>query len=320
MFLSNLMVGYLNQILGSSAPPSPSSSPGVLEGAVSEAADIKNAEEAISWLKRITPDIMDYLLILGRKLLIALVIFFIGRQLIKWLKRILDRSFHRSNMDLGVAKFLLSMISIVLNIFLVIIVIGILGVETSSFAAVIGSAGLTLGLALQGSLSNFAGGVLILIMKPFRIGDYIITQNLEGTVTSIDIFYTRLLTVDNRKVVIPNGGLSNSSIVNVTNEEIRRLDLIIPVAYDCNIKEVKAVLEKLLDRQELILTEEMRNIYVDGFMDSSISIGIRVWTKKEDYWDLKWKLLEEIKEDFDRNHIGIPFNQLDITIRDQGNN
>lgn len=320
MFLSNLMVGYLNQILGSSAPPSPSSSPGVLEGAVSEAADIKNAEEAISWLKRITPDIMDYLLILGRKLLIALVIFFIGRQLIKWLKRILDRSFHRSNMDLGVAKFLLSMISIVLNIFLVIIVIGILGVETSSFAAVIGSAGLTLGLALQGSLSNFAGGVLILIMKPFRIGDYIITQNLEGTVTSIDIFYTRLLTVDNRKVVIPNGGLSNSSIVNVTNEEIRRLDLIIPVAYDCNIKEVKAVLEKLLDRQELILTEELRNIYVDGFMDSSISIGIRVWTKKEDYWDLKWKLLEEIKEDFDRNHIGIPFNQLDITIRDQGNN
>lgn len=320
MFLSNLVVGYLNQILGSSAPPSPSSSPGVLEGAVSEAADIKNAEEAISWLKRITPDIMDYLLILGRKLLIALVVFFIGRQLIKWLKRILDRSFHRSNMDLGVAKFLLSMISIVLNIFLVIIVIGILGVETSSFAAVIGSAGLTLGLALQGSLSNFAGGVLILIMKPFRIGDYIITQNLEGTVTSIDIFYTRLLTVDNRKVVIPNGGLSNSSIVNVTNEEIRRLDLIIPVAYDCNIKEVKAVLEKLLDRQELILTEEMRNIYVDGFMDSSISIGIRVWTKKEDYWDLKWKLLEEIKEDFDRNHIGIPFNQLDITIRDQGNN
>lgn len=320
MFLSNLMVGYLNQILGSSAPPSPSSSPGVLEGAVSEAADIKNAEEAISWLKRITPDIMDYLLVLGRKLLIALVILFIGRQLIKWLKRILDRSFHRSNMDLGVAKFLLSMISIVLNIFLVIIVIGILGVETSSFAAVIGSAGLTLGLALQGSLSNFAGGVLILIMKPFRIGDYIITQNLEGTVTSIDIFYTRLLTVDNRKVVIPNGGLSNSSIVNVTNEEIRRLDLIIPVAYDCNIKEVKAVLEKLLDRQELILTEEMRNIYVDGFMDSSISIGIRVWTKKEDYWDLKWKLLEEIKEDFDRNHIGIPFNQLDITIRDQGNN
>lgn len=320
MFLSNLMVGYLNQILGSSASPSPSSSPGVLEGAVSEAADIKNAEEAISWLKRITPDIMDYLLVLGRKLLIALVIFFIGRQLIKWLKRILDRSFHRSNMDLGVAKFLLSMISIVLNIFLVIIVIGILGVETSSFAAVIGSAGLTLGLALQGSLSNFAGGVLILIMKPFRIGDYIITQNLEGTVTSIDIFYTRLLTVDNRKVVIPNGGLSNSSIVNVTNEEIRRLDLIIPVAYDCNIKEVKAVLEKLLDRQELILTEEMRNIYVDGFMDSSISIGIRVWTKKEDYWDLKWKLLEEIKEDFDRNHIGIPFNQLDITIRDQGNN
>lgn len=319
MLQSNLFLGYLGQKIQTQLP-SPSPSPGALEKAVSEASEIKNTEEAIGWFKSVAPDILDYAFLLGKKILVALIVLFIGRQLIKWLKRVLDRSFRRSNMDIGVAKFLMSIVNITLNIFLLIVVIGIVGIETGSFAAVIGSAGLTLGLALQGSLSNFAGGVLILMMKPFRIGDYIITQNLEGTVTGIDIFYTRLLTVDNRKVVIPNGGLSNSSIVNVTNEEIRRLDLIIPVAYDCNIKKVKAVIEKLLDKQDLILTEEARNIFVDGFMDSSISIGIRVWTKKEDYWELKWKLLEEIKETFDRNQISIPFNQLDVTVKSEGNN
>lgn len=267
--------------------------------------------EAVSWIQKLLPSV----LLFGKKLLFALLFYWIGRRLIKWMKRILSRSFNRSNMDEGVAKFLLSMANISLHVVLIVVSISILGVETSSLAAVVGSAGLTLGLALQGSLSNFAGGVLILIMKPFRIGDYIKANGMEGTVTSIDIFYTRLLTVDNQKVVIPNGGLSNSDIVNVTNEEIRRLDLLIPISYQQDIKHIKKILGEVVDRQEFAIKEEPINIYVDSFMESSISIGIRIWTKKEDYWQLKWKLLEEIKEQFDANGISIPFQQMDVNIK-----
>lgn len=287
----------------------------ILTGSINEDVS-KEVKQAAAWLQNIKDSAID----LGIRLVLALVFYLIGRKLIKWIKKLLNRSFERSNMDEGVHKFLISMISISLNILLIVVAITIMGVETSSLAAVIGSAGLTLGLALQGSLSNFAGGVLILIMKPFRIGDYIVANGLEGTVTSIDIFYTRLLTVDNQKVVIPNGGLSNSSIVNVTNEEVRRLDLSIPVSYDADIKKVKAVLSELAARQDKILKDEPVTIYVDAFMDSSINIGIRVWTLKENYWHLKWDMLEQIKEAFDAHHISIPFNQLDVMIKTEGDN
>ena len=257
---------------------------------------------------------------LGYKLIIAFIFFIIGKKLIKWVKKIINRSFERSSMDEGVHKFLISLIGISLNVLLIVAAISILGVQTTSLAAVIGSAGLTVGLALQGSLSNFAGGVLILIMKPFRMGDYIIANGVEGTVTSIDIIYTRLLTIDNRKVVIPNGGLANSNIVNVTNEEVRRLDLLIPVSYNCDIKQVKQILNNIVEKHELVLKEQPITIYVDSFMDSSISIGVRMWTEKENYWKLKWDLLEIIKETFDKKHISIPFNQLDVNIKTDGIN
>lgn len=263
------------------------------------------------WVEKLKESAVDF----GLKLILALICLFIGKKLIKWIKKLINRSFERANMDEGVHKFLNSLIGISLNIILIVAVIGILDVQTTSLAAIVGSAGLTLGLALQGSLSNFAGGVLILIMKPFRIGDYIVANGMEGTVTSIDIIYTRLLTIDNQKVVIPNGGLANSNIVNVTNEEVRRLDLLIPVAYESDIKQVKLILSHLLEKQEFVMKEEPISIYVDNFLDSAISIGIRVWTKKENYWKLKWELLEKIKETFDKEKISIPFNQLDVNIK-----
>lgn len=276
----------------------------------------KNVQEVTGWLGKIKESAVNF----GIRFLIALVFLLVGRKLIGWCKHILQRSFRRSNLEEGVQKFLLSFVGIGLHILLLVAAVGILGIDNSSITAVVGSLGLTIGLALQGSLSNFAGGVLILVMKPFRIGDYILANGMEGTVTSIDVFYTRLLTIDNRKVVIPNGGLSNANIVNVTNEDNRRLDLLIPVSYQCDIKKVKVLLEQLVRRQEMILREEPISVFVDSFADSAIQIGVRMWTRKEDYWTLKWKLLEEIKECFDDNHISIPFNQLDVNLVNQSIN
>lgn len=268
-------------------------------------------KEAITWLEKLIPSLIS----LGKKLAIAIVFIIICRRLIHWLKKLLERSFKRSNLDEGVAKFLLSLISVSLNILMAIIAVNIIGIATGSLVALLGSAGLTVGLALQGSLQNFSGGVLILIMKPFRIGDYIIAGTDEGTVTGIDIFYTKLLTIDNKKVVIPNGGLSNQSIINVTNEENRRLDLIIPIEYSEEIKRVKEILLSIILQHESVLKEEPIDVFVNDFADSSILIGVRAWTKKEDYWPLKWALLEEIKDEFDKNNISIPFNQLDVRIK-----
>ena len=265
------------------------------------------------WLERITSALAG----LGKDIVAALIIFFIGRKIVKWLNKVLKTSFKRSNLEEGLSHFLLSFINIALNVIVAFIAVSVFDSVVASIMAVLGSAGLTLGLALQGSLSNLAGGVLILIMKPFQVGDYIITGSKEeGTVVGIDIFYTHLLTVDNRRVVIPNGGLSNASITNVTHEPIRRLDLLVSIDYSENIKKVKEILTELIEIQDMVLKENPVEIFVNSFDPSAISIGIRVWTAKENYWVLKWKLLEEIKEAFDRNQIVIPFDQLDVNIND----
>lgn len=218
-------------------------------------------------------------------------------------------------MEEGVIRFLLSLSKVVLNIMLIVIVAQILGLETSSVVAIVGSAGLAIGLALQGSLANLAGGVLILIMKPFVMGDYIIYGDKEGTVVSIDIIYTRLLTPDNRKVTLPNGALANADIINVTNEPVRRLDLSVSIDYSENIKKVKDILVNLLSGHEYILPDHDIDIFVNSFDPSSINIGYRVWVNTEDYWTLRWQLMEEVKNAFDEHEIVIPFDQLDVQIK-----
>ncbi len=250
----------------------------------------------------------------GKKIVIALLVFLVGKWLIKHLLNALKKSFARSSMEEGLSKFLLSFIKIALNVVLIFLAVSAFDITSASIMAVLGSAGLTVGLALQGSLSNFAGGVLILIMKPFQIGDYIVTGANEGTVTGIDIFYTHLLTIDNKRIVIPNGGLSNSSITNVTREPVRRIDLLIPISYGEDIDKVRAVIFALLEKEEMILPEYPKDVFVDSFANSSVSIGCRIWTATENYWKLKWKLLENIKKEFDRNNITIPFEQLDVTL------
>lgn len=246
--------------------------------------------------------------------LIALICLWVGMKLVKWIMKLVRKSFEKSRLDPTVSSFLGSIINILLYVLIFITVISIIGIQVTSFVTLLGTAGVTLGLALQGSLSNFAGGVLILILKPFVIGDYIRedTHGNEGTVVSIDIFYTRLRTYDGKVIVIPNGTLSNTSLTNLTKQEKRRIDLNIPVEYDVDLKQIKALLTKVLDQETMVLQEEPRNIVLDAFEDSSMTVLIHVWVKTENYWQAKWSLMEQIKDVFDKEGIVIPFNQLDV--------
>lgn len=270
------------------------------------------------YLKEISPYFVDFAI----RAAIAALIYLIGRKIIKWLRKMLRRALERSGADEGVRQFLDSAAKITLYFILGIAVVNQLGVETSSVVAVLGSAGLTLGLALQGSLSNFAGGVLILLFKPFKVGDYIIedTHGNEGTVSEIMIFYTKLSTADNRTAIIPNGILANSSLTNVTQQDKRRLDVYVGISYEADLQKAKGILAGLLDREGAALKEEGVSVFVDALEDSSVRLGCRFWVATGDYWQVKWRLNEQIKEAFDANHIEIPYNQLAITVKEPDGN
>ncbi len=248
------------------------------------------------------------------KIVVALLIYFIGNKLIKLIVNLTKKGLEKVGVEAGVQSFLLSAIRIVLFIVLVLAVVGYLGVATTSIAALFASAGVTIGLALQGSLSNLAGGVLILVLKPFRVGDYIVAAGVEGTVTDIEIFYTKLSTTDNRKIVVPNGTLSNTNIINVSHEKTRRVDMVIGVSYSSDIAKVKNILATLAERNEAVLKDKPVNIYINEFGASSIDFGFRVWVEAANYWTTKWQMMEDIKAAFDENGIEIPFNQVDVNI------
>lgn len=280
---------------------------------VKEAAEaVQNTswDQIMNWFQEQIPHLIRF----GIKLSILLLVFFVGRKLIKWITKIVGKALEKSSVEESAENFLLSIVRVLLDIVLVMVLAGYLGVGGSSIVAVLGSAGLAIGLALQGSLANFAGGVLILILKPFAIGDYIIAEGSEGVVDSIDLFYTRLITADNKMVVIPNGSLTNSNITNVTNQPKRRVDLEIGIDYSQNIAEVREILLQLAVKHELILQEEEKNVFVSAFDASAITIGFRFWTKTEDYWAARWDMLEKIKAAFDKKGISIPFDQLDVNL------
>lgn len=272
---------------------------------------LQEVNKTFEWIKNGIPSFIHGILMVAA----ALLLFVVGRKLINVLVRLLEKSLSKSSIDEGVLKFLNSFVRITLTIILVVVIAGFLGLETTSLAAVIGSAGLAIGLSLQGSLANFAGGVLILILKPFIIGDYIIANGHEGNVIGIDIFYTKLQTGDNKCIVIPNGVLSNSSITNVTREDFRRVDIVVGIDYSQNIKEAKDALLRIANQNEQVDKERNIDIFVDELAASSVNLGLRVWTAKENYWSVKWDLLETIKEEFDREGISIPFDQLDVCIK-----
>jgi len=266
------------------------------------------------YLESLMPDITAFLL----TLVLAVVVYLIGSRIIKSVLKMNDRWAERREIDEGVKQFLHAFIKASLYILLIFIILTLFGVTTASVVAVLGSAGLTMGLALQGSLSNFAGGMIILLMKPFKVGDYIIedTHKNEGVVEEISLFYTKLITIDNRSVMIPNGTLANSSMTNVTTNGKRRIDLLIGVSYQADIKKTKKVLFEVIEKEACCLKDEEHRVFVSELADSSVQMGVRVWVKTEDYWETRWRMMENIKYALDENQIEIPYPQMDVTIKE----
>lgn len=244
----------------------------------------------------------------------ALIVWVIGKKILKTLLKVLGRAFDRSRLDEGVTKFMMSLSKFAGNVVLVIMIIDILGFDTTSFIAVLGSAGIALGMSLQGSLANVAGGILILLFKPFAVGDYIVAGGYEGNVTTIDLLYTKLITIDNKTVTIPNGTLSNSSIVNVASQPQRRLDIQIGIGYSSDLKLAKKLLLEAMNKQAGVLTDKDIMVVVKSFDDSCVTLETRCWVMTSDYWNVRFALLEGYKETFDDNGIEIPFNQMDVHI------
>ena len=236
----------------------------------------------------------EWLLDFAKTLLIAVIVFVIGRKIVKFALKITKKTMERKDVEISVQKFVMSLATFAYNIFLIIIIASVLGIGASSIVAIIGSAGLAVGLALQGSLSNLAGGVLILLLKPFKVGDYIISAGAEGTVQSIDIFYTRIATTDNKVVVIPNGTISNSNVTNTTKQDERMLVLDFTVGLNTDIAEVREKIMKLFEADDRILHDMNKCVVVDKLTPVNIKMQAKAWTKSEDYWDVKYLLLEQI--------------------------
>ena len=254
------------------------------------------------------------LLRFGIKVLLIIVIFIIGHKLIGWVRSLIRRSMEHANTDAGIRQFADSLLKYGLHIMLVVVLANSLGIESTSMAALVASGGMTVSLAMLGSLSNLAGGILILTLKPFVVGDYIIedTHKNEGTVKEIQIFYTKLATIDNKTIVIPNGALANNSLTNVTAKEYRQLDLRVDISYDADLKKTKQLLQGILENDPSIVSDKEINVFVDNLGDSSVVIGLRAWVKTEEYWESRWRILENMKLTLDKNHIEIPYNQLQV--------
>ncbi len=265
-------------------------------------------EKLIQYMNDKIPSLIDF--IFG--VILALIVFAIGARLIKWIRKIVRKSLSRASVDKGIEQFIDSFLKFGLYALLIFSIGKNFGLDTTTVAAVLASGGVAIGLALQGSLSNFAGGVLILLLKPFKVGDYIVENltNCEGTVTEIQIFYTKLATVDNKIIVLPNGTLANNSLVNVTTQETRKLDLEVGVSYDADLQKAKVVLEEVLLAEKGILKEQEIQVFVKNLGASAVLIGIRGYVKTDEYWPVRWRVLENVKFALDANDIEIPYQQI----------
>ena len=281
---------------------------------------IAQEEIDVGLIQTYVQQLPDKALRFGIRVLLALVVFFIGVQVIKLVRGIVRRSLKRGNADIGVSQFLDSFIKTVLYILLLFMIASGVGLDATSVVALLGSAGVAIGLAIQGSLSNFAGGVLILLLKPFRVDDYIKVDNdgHEGTVKEIQLFYTKLSTPNNHVVIIPNGTLSNSSILNMSTLTERRMDILVGISYDADIRQAREVIMKVLEEDESVLATKDRRVFVDTLADSGVNLNVRCWADNETYWECKWRITEKIKYALDEAGISIPYPQLDVHIAPPG--
>ena len=287
--------------------------PESMEFLANELGDKVEKLSQISWkemFERYVPVACDYLL----RIALVLVIFFVGRKLIKKIVSLCDQALKRHGMEVTVRRFFCNVINALGYICMLGILLQTVGLTATSLTALVASTGVAVGLALQGSLSNFAGGVLILLMKPFVIGDYIVQGNTEGTVKEIGLVYTELITADNRLIVIPNGTLIDSSIVNVTATGKRRLELSVGIGYKSDLKKAKEVLIRLGENDPARDPENPVNVFVSDLAESSVNLGLHVWVSSSEYWNAKWRLTENIKLAFDEEGIEIPFKQVEISV------
>lgn len=271
----------------------------------------KNPGIIRTYFESLIPDLFNFAL----QVIIAIIVYAVGAKLIKMIVKIVRKTLERRNTDIGVIQFLSAVIRYSMYFVLFMVILNLFGIATTSAVAVLGSCGVAVGLALQGSLANFAGGVLILLLKPFVVGDYIIEGANEGTVYEISIFYTKLKTVDNKVIVIPNGNLSNSSLINVSHMDNRRVDVAVGIAYEADIRKAKDILYKVAEEDPARLPDEDIVVAVDNLGASSVDMTVRIWVKSEDYWPTKWRLTENIKYALDENNISIPYQQIDVQIK-----
>lgn len=270
------------------------------------------------FLDTLLANLANSVLNLGMRILIAVLVLFIGTKLIKFALKIFKKILEKSNADASISQFLCSLIKGAMYVLLVFIVASYCGVDAASIVALLGSAGVAIGLAVQGSLSNMAGGVLILLLKPFKLGDYIIdAAGNEGIVDEVHVIYTKLRTPDNKVIILPNGNLANNSITNVSTSNIRRCDLVIGIAYDSDIKLAKDTMLKVITEDEATLKDKDLVVFVDTLGDSSINMGVRCWFNNGDYWTGRWRVTENIKYALDAANIEIPFPQMDVHVDNQ---
>lgn len=281
--------------------------------------DIEQITRNLNMFERFVDTLPEKAIGLGVRVLIAAILFFAGSKLIKFIRKITKKSLQRANVETGIIQFLDGLIKAGLYGFLVIVIAGNFGFDATSVVALVGSAGVTIGLALQGSLSNLAGGVLILMLKPFRVGDYIMEsgQGTEGTVKEIGIFYTKLTTTDGKVVVLPNGNLANSPITNATDSPIRRIDLVVGISYDADIRAAKEVLQGVMDGDEDVLHSEPILVYVNALADSAVELGMRCYCENPKYWETRWRLLENAKNALDDASIEIPYQQVSVHMKSE---
>ena len=263
-------------------------------------------------LKELGSDALQF----GLKVLAALAIYFIGAWVIKRIKKLLGNIFERRKTDKAIASFTMSLVSISLTILLIILTVGTLGVNTTSLAAILAAGGMAIGMALSGTVQNFAGGIMLLVFKPFKAGDFIEAQGFSGTVSEVNIVSTKLTTTDNRVIVLPNGSLSSGTINNISQNPIRRLEWKIGVEYGSNIDQTRKVILGILNADARVLhgkdAPDEPNVKLSGLLDSSVEIQARCWVRSDDYWDLLWEVNELIYNELPKNGIDFPFPQLDV--------
>ncbi|MGN0466644.1 MAG: mechanosensitive ion channel family protein [Lachnospiraceae bacterium] len=276
------------------------------------------SKQGVRFFERYGDEIVSGIFHFFLNIFIAGIILFVGFRIVGIISKGCKKALDKFNIEYEVKTFLLSFVKIGLKALVIIWAVTIIGVPNSSIIALFGTASVSIGLALQGGLSNITGGLIILLIKPFHIGDYIVFDsssiNCEGIVKEIDIFYTRISTADNKTIVVPNGLISNATLVNVTKQDTRRVDLVIGVSYSSDISYVKETIREIVLKEDLVFEDEEHKIliFVDNLSSSSVDIGVRFWVPTDDYWKIRWDVLENIKNVFQERNISIPYPQLDV--------